>query len=168
MYNYLFSPHLTRCYGLLRTVLFKLYVFRPYNLSFIVYPSVLDDLPPLVAVASSSSCPGLLRVFNYIVRVSKTVAYLLWGKVHVDFSGSNVYDCFDGAKERSSKDDGWIVLIFSQVNNLQSFRMSDLPSGAKCMSVLGVWFRTGVDRWLRPLCWCLTRCRKASSGSCIH
>ena len=71
MYNYLLSPHLTRCYGLLRTILFKLYVFRPYNFSFIVCPSVLDDLPPLVAVASSSSCPDLLRVFNYIVKVSK-------------------------------------------------------------------------------------------------
>ena len=111
--NYLLSPHLTRCYGLLRTVLFKLYVFRHYHFSFVVYPSVLDDLPPLVAVASSSSCPDLLRVFNYIVRVSKIVTYLLRGEVHVDFSGSNVYDWFNGAKERSSKDDGWIVLVFN-------------------------------------------------------
>ena len=59
------------------------------------YPSVLDNLPPLVAVASSSSCPNLLRVFNYIVRVSKIVAYLLRGEVHVDFSGSNIDDGFD-------------------------------------------------------------------------
>ena len=57
-----------------------------------VRPSVLDDLPPLVAVTSSSSCPDLLRVFNYIVRVSKIAAYLLRGEVHVDFSGSNVDD----------------------------------------------------------------------------
>jgi hypothetical protein len=119
VYNYLLSAHLTRCYGLLRTVLFKLYVFRPYDFSFIVCPSVLDDLPPLVAVASYSSCPGLLRVFNYIVRVSKIAAYLLRGEVHVDFSDSNVDDCFSGAEERSPKDDGWIVLVFSHVNNLK-------------------------------------------------
>ena len=119
MYSYLLSPHLTRCYGLLRTVLFKLYVFRPYNFSFIVCPSVLDDSPPLVAVTSTFSCPDLLRVFNYIVRVSKIVAYLLRGEVHVDFSGSNVDNCFNGAEERSSKDDGWIVFIFSHVNNLK-------------------------------------------------
>jgi len=111
MYNYLLSPHLTQCYGLLMTVLFKLYVFRPYNFSFIVCPSVLDDLPPLVAVASSSSYPDLLRVFNYIVRVIRTATYLLRGEVHVDFSGSNVDDCFNGAEERSPKDDGWIVLV---------------------------------------------------------
>ena len=146
MYNYLLSPHLTRCYGLLRTVLFKLYVFRPYQFSFVVCPSVLDDLPPLVAVASSSSCRDLLRVFNYIVIVSKIVAYLLRGEVHVDFSGSNVDDCFNGAEERSLKDDGWIILVFSHLNNLQPFGMSDLPSGAECMSVLGAWFRTGADR----------------------
>ena len=118
MYNYLLSTHLTQCYGLLRTVLIKLYVFRPYYFSFVVCSSVLDDLPPMVAVASSSSCPDLLRVFNYIVRVSKIAAYLLRGEVHVDFSGSNVDDCFNGAEERSSKDDGWIVLIFSHDNNL--------------------------------------------------
>ena len=121
MYNYLLSPHLTQCYGLLRTVLFKLYVFRPYHFSFVVCPSVLDDLPPLVAVASSSSCPDLLRVFNYIVRVSKIAAYLLRGEVHVDFSGSNIDDCFSGADEWSPKDDGWIVLIFSHVNNLKIY-----------------------------------------------
>ena len=51
-------------------------------------------LPPLVAVASSSSCLDLLRVFNYIVRVSKTAAYLLRGEVHVDFFGSNINDGF--------------------------------------------------------------------------
>ena len=127
MYNYLLSSQLTRCYGLLRTVLFRLYVFRPYNFSFIVCPSVLDDLPPLVAVASSSSCADLVR-----------------GEVHVDFSGSSVDDCFNGAEERSPKDDGWIVLVFSHVNNIQPFGMSDLPSGAEFMSVLGAWFRTGA------------------------
>ena len=119
MYNYLLSTHLTRCYGLLRTALFKLYVFRHYHFSFVVRPSVLDDLPSLVAVASYYSCPDLLRVFNYIVRVSKIVAYLLRGEVHVDFSGSNLDDCFNSAEERSSKDDGWIVLVFSHVNNLK-------------------------------------------------
>jgi len=123
-----------------------LYVFRPYNFSFIVYPSVLDDLPPLVAVASSPSCPDLLEVFNYIVRVSKIAAYLLRGEVYVDFSGSNVDDCFNGAEERCPKDDGWIVLVFSYANNLQPSEMSDLPSGAECMSVLGAWFRIGADR----------------------
>ena len=146
MYSYLLSPHLTRCYGLLRTVLLKLYVFRPYHFSFVVCPSVLYDLPPLVAVASSPSCPDLLKVFNYIVRVSKIAAYLHRSEVHVDFFGSNVDDCFNGAKERSPKDDGWIVLVFSHVNNLQPFRMSDLPSRAECMSVLRAWFRTGADR----------------------
>ena len=118
MYNYLLSPHRTRCYGLLRTVLFKLYVFRPYHFSFIVCPSVLDDLPPLVAVASSSSCPDLLRVFNYIVKVSKIAAYLLRGEVRVDFFASNVDDCFNSAKEQSAKDDGWIILVFSHINSL--------------------------------------------------
>ena len=130
MYNYLLSPHLTRCYGLLRTVLFKLYVFRPYHFSFIIRPFVLDNLPTLVAVASSSSCPDLLRVFNYIVKVSKIAAYLLIGEVHVDFSGSNIDDNFGSVEERSSKDDGWIILVFSHVNNLQPFGMSDLPFGA--------------------------------------
>ena len=119
MYNYLLSPHLTRCYGLLRTVLFKLYVFRSYHFSFVVCPSVLDDLPPLVAVASSSTCPDLLRIFNYIVKVSKIATYLLRGEMHVDFAGFKVDDCFNGAEERSSKDDGWIVLVFSHVNNLK-------------------------------------------------
>jgi len=119
MYNYLLSTHLTRCYGLLRTVLFKLYVFRPYHFSFIVRPSILDDLPSLVAIATSSSCPDLLRVFNYIVKVSKIAAYLLRGEVYVDFSGSNVDDCFNGAEELSPKYDGWNVLVFSHVNNLK-------------------------------------------------
>jgi len=117
-----------------------MYVFRHYHFFFIVYPSVLDDLPSLVAVASSSSCPGLLRIFNYIVRVSKIEAYLLRGEVHVDFSSSNLDECFNSAEERSLKDDGWIVLVFSHVNNLQSFGMSDMPSGAECISVLGAWF----------------------------
>jgi len=45
--------------------------------------------------------------------------YLLRGEVHVDFSGSNVDNCFNGAEERSPKDDGWIVLVFSNVNNLK-------------------------------------------------
>ena len=145
MYDYLFSPHLTRCYGLLRTVLFKLYVFRPYHFSFVVCPSVLDDLPHLVAVASPS-CPDLLRIFNYIARIIKVVAYLLRGEVHVDFSGSNVDDWFNGAEERSSKDGGWIVLVFSHVNDLQPFEMSDLPSGAGCMLVVGAWFHAGADK----------------------
>ena len=57
--------------------------------------SLLDDLPPLVAVALSSSCPDLLRIFNYIVRIIKVVAYLLRGDVHVDFSGSNIDGGFD-------------------------------------------------------------------------
>jgi len=81
-----------------------------------------------------------------MVKVSKIAAYLLRGEMHVDFSGFNVDDCFNGAKERSPKDDGWIILVFSHVNNLQSLRMSDLPSGAECMSVLGAWFRIGADR----------------------
>ena len=119
MYNYLLSPHLTRCNGLLRAVLFKLYVFSPYHFSFVVYPSVLDDLPPLVVVALSSSCPDLLRIFNYIVRIIKVVAYLLRGEVHVDFSGSNIDDGFDSAEELSSKDGGWIILVFSHVNDLK-------------------------------------------------
>ena len=97
MYSYLLSPHLTWCYGLLWIILFKLNVFWPYHFSFIVCPSVLDDLPPLVVVASFSY---LLRVFNDIVRVSKIAAYLLWGKVYMDFSSSNVDNCFNGAEER--------------------------------------------------------------------
>jgi len=94
--------------------------------------------------------------------MSKIAVYLLRGEVHVDFSGSNVDDCFNGAEERSPKDDGWIVLVFSHINNLkvcmdkmivyfdrdilyiQPFGMSDLPSGAECMSVLGAWFGTRV------------------------
>ena len=64
----------------------------------------------------------------------------------MDFSGSNVDDCFNGAEERSPNDDEWIVLVFSHDNNLQPFGMSDLPSGAECMLVLGAWFRTGADR----------------------
>ena len=82
-------------------------------------PSVLDDLPPLVAAASSSSCPDLLRVFNYIVKVSKIAAYLLRGEMFVDFSGSNIDDGFDSVEEWSSKDGGWIVLVFSHVNDLK-------------------------------------------------
>ena len=39
--------------------------------------------------------------------------------MHVDFSGSNVDDYFNGAEEQSPKDDGWIVLVFSHVNNLK-------------------------------------------------
>ena len=136
-YNYLLSIHLNWCYGLLKTVLFKLYVFRPYYFSFIVYPSVLDDLSPLVAVASSSSCPNLLRVFRYIVRVSEIAAYLLRGEVHVDFSGSNVDDCFNGAEERSPKDDGWIVLVL----NLLECLICHLE-----LNVCWAWFRIGVVR----------------------
>ena len=37
----------------------------------------------------------------------------------MDFSGSNVDHCFNGAEERSSMDDGWIILVFSHVNNLK-------------------------------------------------
>ena len=37
----------------------------------------------------------------------------------MDFSSSNVDDCFNSAEERSSKDDGWIVFVFSHVNNLK-------------------------------------------------
>ena len=39
----------------------------------------------------------------------------------MDFSSSNVDDCFNGAEEWSSKDDGWIVLVFSHVNNLKVY-----------------------------------------------
>ena len=143
MYNYLLYPHLPRC----------------TSPSYSAHPSLMI-LSSLVTVASSSSCRDLLRVFNYIIKVSKIAAYLLREEVHVDFSGSNVDDCFNGAEERSPKDDGWIVLVFSHVNNLndrlfgqghqllylQPFRMFDLPSGAECMSILGAWFRTGADR----------------------
>jgi len=121
-----------------------LYVFRPYHFSFIVCPSVLDDLPPLVVVASSSSCLDLLRVFNYIVRVSKIAAYLFRGEVHMDFSGSNVDDCFNGAKERSPKDDGWIVLIFSRVNDLKV-----------CMDKMIVYFDRDISYYTFNLSKCL-------------
>ena len=47
----------------------------------------------------------------------------------MDFSGSNTDDCFNGAEEWFPKDDGWIVLVFSHVNDLQPVEMSDLPSG---------------------------------------
>ena len=39
----------------------------------------------------------------------------------MDFCGSNVDDCFNGGEKRSSKDDGWIVLVFSRVNNLKVY-----------------------------------------------
>ena len=65
------------------------------------------------------SSSGLLRVFNYIVKVIKVVAYLLRGEVHVDFSGFNIDDGFDSVEEWSSKDDGWIILVFSHVNDLK-------------------------------------------------
>ena len=48
--------------------------------------------------------------------------YLLRGEVYVDFSCSNVDDGFNGAKEWSSKDDGWIILIFSHVNDVEICR----------------------------------------------
>jgi len=48
-------------------------------------------------------------------------AYLLRGEVHVDLSSSNVDGCFNGAEKRSSKDDGWIILVFSNVNNLKIY-----------------------------------------------
>ena len=82
-----------------------MYIFGPYYISFIVCPSVLDDLPPLVSLVSPSSDPDLLR-----------------GEVHVDFSGSNIDDSFDSVEERSFKDDGWIVLVFSHVNKLKIIR----------------------------------------------
>ena len=88
----------------------------------------------------------LVLTCNCIVKVSKIGVYLLRGEVHVDFSGSNVDDCFNDAEKRSPKDDGWIVLVFSHVNNLQPFGMYDLPSGAECMLILGSWFQTGADR----------------------
>ena len=37
----------------------------------------------------------------------------------MDFSSSIVDDRFDSAKLRYSKDDGWVVLIFSHVNDLK-------------------------------------------------
>jgi hypothetical protein len=39
--------------------------------------------------------------------------------VHVDFSGSNIDNGFDSVEERSSKDGGWIILVFSHVNDLK-------------------------------------------------
>jgi len=36
----------------------------------------------------------------------------------MDFSSSNVDDC---AEEWSSKDDGWIIFVFSNVNNLKVY-----------------------------------------------
>jgi len=96
-----------------------MYIFGPYYLSFIVCPSILDDLSTLVMVASPSSHPDLLRIFKYIIRVIKVAAYHLRGEVHVDFSGSNVDNSFDSAEERTSKDDRWIVLVSSHVNDLK-------------------------------------------------
>ena len=119
MYNYLLSPHLTRCYGLLRTVLFKLYVFRPYHFSFIVLPSVLDNLPPLVAVASSSSCPDLLRV------------------------GSNVDDCFNGAEEQSPNG---LPMVMGGLYLSSPMSITLKSSGAKSMLVVGAWFYAGGDK----------------------
>ena len=63
---------------------------------------------------------------------------LLRGEVHVDFSGSNIDDGFDSVEERSSKDGGWIILVFSHVN--------DLKSGAECMLLVGAWFHAGADK----------------------
>ena len=54
-----------------------------------------------------------------MVRVSKIAAFLLRGEMHVDSSGSNIDDCFNSAEELSPKDDGWIILVFSHVNNLK-------------------------------------------------
>ena len=53
-------------------------------------------------------------------RLRRLLLVLLRGEVHVDFSGSNVDDRFDGAQERSSKDDGRIVLVFSHANDQKS------------------------------------------------
>jgi len=44
---------------------------------------------------------------------------LLQRKVYVDISGSDIYDGFDSDEERSSKDGGWIILVFSHVNDLK-------------------------------------------------
>ena len=44
---------------------------------------------------------------------------LLQRKVYEDFSGSNIDDGFDSVEEQSSKDGGWIILIFSHVNDLK-------------------------------------------------
>ena len=88
---------------------------------------------------SSSSCSDLLRVFNYIVRVSKIAAYLIRGEMHVDFSGSDVNDCFNGAEERSPKEDGGSYLSSPMSITLKS-------SGAECMLVVGIWFHAGAAK----------------------
>jgi len=36
----------------------------------------------------------------------------------VDFTSSNIDDCFNGAEERSPKDDGWIILVLSDASDL--------------------------------------------------
>jgi len=54
-----------------------------------------------------------------MVRISKIAAYLLIGEMHVDSAGSIVDDCFNGAEEQSPNGDGWILLVFSHVNNLK-------------------------------------------------
>ena len=56
----------------------------------------------------------------------------------MDFSGSSVDDCFNGAEERSLKDDGWIILVFSHVNDLKIIW--------RCMLVVGAWFHAGADK----------------------
>ena len=57
----------------------------------------------------------------------------------MDFSGSNVNDCFNGAEERSPKDDGGSYLSYPMSITLKS-------SGAECMLVVGTWFQIGADR----------------------
>jgi len=104
-----------------------MFIVGPYYLSFVVCPSVLDDLSPLVVVASPSSHPDLLR-----------------GEVHVDFSGSNVDDSFDSVEERSFKDDGWIVLVFSHVNDLKI-----------CMDKMVVYFDRDISYYTFDLSECL-------------
>ena len=44
---------------------------------------------------------------------------LLQSEVHVDFFDSNIDDGFVSVEEQSSKDGGWIILVFSNVNALK-------------------------------------------------
>ena len=56
----------------------------------------------------------------------------------MDFSSSNVDDCFNGAKERSPKDDGGSYSSSPMSITLKS-------SGAECMLIVGTWFHAGAD-----------------------
>ena len=64
--------------------------------------------------------------------------------MHVDFSGSNVDDYFNGAEERSPKDDGCIVLVFSHVNNMKI-----------CMDKMIVYFDRNISYYTFNLSECL-------------